>query len=84
MPNSLKAKLSKLRYKGQITDAEYQELIHKLDGHDEQLLEDILGDIRMEIKRKSYYPGVYEYEDMCIDLDDVLKIIEEKVKEVRG
>ena len=80
MPNSLKAKLSKLRYKGQITDAEYQGLIHKLDGHDEQLLEDI----RMEIKRKSYYPGVYEYEDMCIDLEDAMRIIDEKVKEVRG
>lgn len=37
MPNSLKVKLSKLRYKGEITQEEYSELIKKLDGHDEQI-----------------------------------------------
>lgn len=35
MPNSLKAKLSKLKYKHQITDEEYRELIAKLNRHDE-------------------------------------------------
>lgn len=38
MPNSLRAKLSKLRYKGEITQEEYSELINKLDGHDSELL----------------------------------------------
>lgn len=34
MANSLRAKLSKLRHDGNITDTEYQALIKKLDGHD--------------------------------------------------
>lgn len=37
MPNSLRAKLSKLRYKQHISEEEYQELIKKLDGHDKEL-----------------------------------------------
>lgn len=37
MANSLRAKLSKLRHDGNITDAEYQELIKKLDGHDMEI-----------------------------------------------
>lgn len=37
MPNSLKTKLSKLRYQGKITDEEYRELIDKLEGHDKEL-----------------------------------------------
>lgn len=37
MSNSLRVKLSKLRYKGNITNDEYQELIKKLDGHDRQV-----------------------------------------------
>ena len=40
MPNSLRTKLSKLRYEGHITDTEYKELIDKLDGHDKVLLDD--------------------------------------------
>ena len=37
MPNSLRSKLSSLRYKGKITEEEYKELITKLDGHDKEL-----------------------------------------------
>ena len=37
MAHSLRCKLSKLRYKGKITEEEYKELINKLDGHDEVL-----------------------------------------------
>ena len=39
MANSLKAKLSKLRYKGQISEEEYKALIDKIDGHDRTLKE---------------------------------------------
>ena len=35
MPNSLKTKFKKLAHKGKITKDECQELIAKLDGHDE-------------------------------------------------
>ena len=34
MPNSLKTKFKKLAHDGKITNAECQELIAKLDGHD--------------------------------------------------
>ena len=37
MPNSLRAKISSLRYKGKITEEEYKDLISKLDGHDKAL-----------------------------------------------
>lgn len=40
MPSSLKTKLSKLRFKGQITNEEYQEIINKLAGHDSKVRED--------------------------------------------
>jgi hypothetical protein len=37
MANSLRAKLSKLRHDGHITDAEYQAFIKKMDGHDMEI-----------------------------------------------
>lgn len=40
MANSLRAKISKLRHDGKISDSEYQELIKKLDGHDAKVRED--------------------------------------------
>ena len=39
MPNSLRCMLSKLRHKGQISDAEYKELITKLENHDKVIKE---------------------------------------------
>jgi hypothetical protein len=36
MANSLRAKIKKLRHNGNITVAEYHELIKKLDGHDRE------------------------------------------------
>lgn len=37
MPNSLRSKLSSLRYKRLLTDEEYNELIKKLGGHDREI-----------------------------------------------
>lgn len=37
MPNSLRCKLSKLRFQGKITQEEYKELLEKLDGHNKNL-----------------------------------------------
>lgn len=44
MPNSLKSKLSSLRYKRLLTDEEYKELIKKLDGHDREIRAKALND----------------------------------------
>ena len=38
MPNSLRTKISSLRYKGKITEEEYKDLISKLDGHDKVII----------------------------------------------
>lgn len=54
MSNSLRAKLSKLRYKGEITQEEYSELIKKLDGHDKQVRTDAVE------KFADYLRFVYE------------------------
>ena len=48
MPNSLKTKFKKLAHDGKITEDECQELIAKLDGHDD------------EIKAKAYKQGYDE------------------------
>ena len=45
MANSLIAKISKLRHDGNITDAEYQELINNLDGHDKQIRADAIDEL---------------------------------------
>lgn len=49
MANSLRAKISKLRHDGNITDAEYQELIKKLDGHDKQIRAEVIDEIETKL-----------------------------------
>ena len=44
MANSLRAKISKLRHDGKISDSEYQELIKKLYGHDKQTRADAIDE----------------------------------------
>ena len=44
MPNSLKSRLSSLRYKRLLTDEEYKELIKKLDGHDAEIRNKAIDD----------------------------------------
>ena len=93
MPNSLKAKLSNLRYKGQITDAEYKELISKLNGHDRQILDEIKAEIIDEAefayadfdRYKEEVLGVESDElpddDFRYGLERAFEIINRKVKE---
>jgi hypothetical protein len=50
MANSLRAKLSKLRHDGNITDAEYQELIKKLDGHDAEIRVKVIDEFAERLK----------------------------------
>lgn len=45
MPNSLRARIKQLRYKGKITQQEYDEIIKKLDGHDREVLTDYLDKV---------------------------------------
>ena len=61
MPQSLKSKLSKLRYKGQITEEEYKELIRKIDGHDVELFK--------EAYDLGYEEGYADGFRKCLDLN---------------
>lgn len=53
MANSLRAKISKLRHDGNITNEEYQELISKLDGHDKQIRADMIDKFKKIIRSVS-------------------------------
>ena len=60
MANSLRAKLSKLRHDRNITDAEYQELIKKLDGHDREIRNKVISEFTERLKENSIR-GAFEY-----------------------
>lgn len=51
MPNSLKNKIKKHLYKGNITEEEYKEIIKKLNGHD------------LQIRAEAYQRGIFDL--MC-------------------
>lgn len=75
MANSLKAKLSKLRHDGHIDNAEYQELINKLDGHDRELRVKVISDfakaIRNHFKSKEEEFCFYDNEWILEDIKDI-------------
>lgn len=45
MANSLRAKISKLRHDGNITNEKYQKLISKLDRHDKQIRAEVIDEV---------------------------------------
>jgi hypothetical protein len=78
MPNSLRTKLSKLRYEGHITDAEHKELIDKLNGHDKVLLDDHdqelirkFRDLQQTALKKGYTQGG----GYCRGVTDCLRVM---------
>ena len=77
MPNSLRVKLSKLRYKGEITQEEYAELIEKLDGHDKELLDKVAE------KLKAKYPPYFNEFGMNVN-DTLQKDIDEVIEELKA
>lgn len=77
MPNSLRSKLSKLRYKRQISDEEYRELTAKLDGHDKELLDKIRAEI-MDFEEELFHRPNTDYTDYaavrhCVEIIDKYK-----------
>lgn len=65
MANSLRAKLSKLRHDGHITDAEYQAFIKKLDGHDAEIRNKAFNKVIMQLEAEveSSAKFIREYDD---------------------
>ena len=54
MANSLRAKISKLRHDGNLTEAEYKEIIRKLDGHDREFRNKIIDEFAEGMKELVY------------------------------
>ena len=50
MANSLRAKLSKLRHDGHITEIEYQAFVKKMDGHDREIRNKAVDECYMKAK----------------------------------
>ena len=70
MPISLKSKLKKFKYNGQITNEEYQDVLEKLAGHDKHLRNEVIDEFAKKI---SVY-GTFDYHGNTID---VLEIAEQ-------
>ena len=75
MANSLRAKISKLRHDGNISNAEYQELIKKLDGHDKQIRAEAIDEFTDRIRALGATPLGSK-----VDIIDVL-VIAKQLKE---
>lgn len=87
MPNSLRTKISKLRYKGEITQQEYDELIKKLDGHDKELLDKVAEHIEEIYKCNLYCAEDYCDKEQCQNAEDcfygaIVKAIERMKAEI--
>lgn len=67
MPLSLKSRIKKFKYKGQITNAEYEDVLEKLVGHDKHLRNDVID----EFAEKLSIYSVYDYCGNPIDIQEI-------------
>lgn len=86
MPSSFRVKLSKLRYKGRITNEEYQKLNQKLDGHDARprvaVIDEFVEAIeKHQTRQDSYFSPPYV--EMGLDTTDVLEVAEQLKEKTR-
>ncbi len=89
MANSLRAKLSKLRHDGHITDAEYQAFIKKMDGHDREIRNKVIDELQEAIcdslDEKSIVAHFGEgIKADIVTLDCVVDIVFEIAEKMRG
>ena len=74
MPNSLKSKLSSLRYKRLLTDEEYKELIKKLDGHDREIRAKAIDEfVDALLNYQSQDEKYKSFSDVCYEIAEQLK-----------
>lgn len=86
MPNSLRAKLSKLRHEGHIKDAEYQAFIKKMDGHDREIRNKSIDEFA-EVLRTDVESFVAEVNGIRADLltlDYLDELIDEVTEKMKG
>ena len=73
MANSLRAKLSKLRYDGHITDTEYRAFIKKFDGHEQEIRAKAID----EFVERLYSKIIAEIDDCADELEWINEIAEQ-------
>ena len=83
MANSLRAKLSKLRHDGHITNIEYMEFMKKLDGHDKTMQEKVIDTFADKLYDKATSMKNIESEDYgLIQYKAIYEVAEEYKKEL--
>ena len=80
MANSLRAKISKLRHNGHITDAEHQELLKKLDGHDRELRSKVVDEFVSRLEKHEQENWV-DHQEYGITWSDI-ELVAEQMKGV--
>ena len=76
MPHSLRAKLGGLKYKGIITDKDYQRLCKALDT--EKAIDDIKAEIEQNVWDTQEVDGEHDNRKV-VDWSDVLAIIDKHI-----
>ena len=86
MANSLRAKFSKLRHDGHITDAEYQEFLKKLDGHDREIRNRAIDDMYIEVLNFEDYinPIAEENGLLLYSGREITKMVVEIAQQMKG
>lgn len=86
MPISLKSKLKKFKYNGQITNEEYQEVIEKLVGHDKHLRNDVIDEFAHELREtlNQEFPLNYESTRPFFTLENARIIVTKIAEQLKG
>ena len=81
MPNSLRVKLKKLYYKGNLATEEYYELIHKLDGHDREIRNKTIDEFVQEVKTAvTEMDDIGAYDNPTKRICEILEIEADRLK----
>ncbi len=75
MPKSLKVMIKKLAHDGKITEEEYNDLIKKLDGHEEEVIRNTVESIsNIELltdrEQRIFLKAMSRERDYCKKIDD--------------
>lgn len=77
MANSLRAKLSKLRHDGHISESEYQAFCKKLDGHDKQIRNETIDGFVKEMESLSDTIKTIRNEDAFFTIETIRNLASE-------
>lgn len=86
MPISLKSRIKKFNYNGQITDEECQELLEKLKGHDKHLRNDVIDEFAHKLREtlNQEFPLNYESTRPFFTLENARIIVTKIAEQLKG